>query len=339
MIDDHSALEVLKQERLAFGLPADEIAEDWNNQLTKKPENYDGQNAVILVHGFIGSPFFMRELAMIYLKKGFMVHILRLPGHGVCPKALENIQLEDWISTVSNAITALSKETKHVHLAGFSLGALLSCLADHPIKSYLLIAPPFGISPMSLLARSLNAIGFHRLYVLTRLSTPCKKCCSVMYDQFPVSIVTVMAEAIKRFNESPNQLNDKKIMMIMSLDDTVVDNDKLLDFFAQNTNPESQLRIYMSNVKEMNDERITTVDSLSFGKNIKGISHIAYPYSPENPYFGKDGIYYGKLPDNTIFGESSFLSGLNKNFKRLSYNPDFAEMTEQLKQFLLNEST
>lgn len=99
---------------------------------------------VLLVHGFTGSPWDVRPLGEALAKEGHHVRGIRLPGHGSVSDAVPEITSSDWEAAVTDALMDLSAEGP-VHLAGLSMGALLSVVmaARHPqrVRSLTLVAP------------------------------------------------------------------------------------------------------------------------------------------------------------------------------------------------------
>lgn len=325
----------LANERAYYQLSTTDRALDWNSAFELTPDNYDGEKAVLMTHGFLGSPYFMRPLAQIYLKAGYKVRAIRLAGHGSSPKALENITLLHWQAQLLKELSTLSNSAKELHLCGFSLGALLGALVEEfHIASHVMIAPPFGISPLSLVAEILYKLGLHNGYALTRKATPSRADNLVMYGEYPLSILHVITQAISLFQKNEARLQDQKIYTLMSLDDGVVSAERILAFFAKNQHPESRLRQYTKRTHALSDTRIVQVDTTQFAPKIEAISHISFTFPPSDSYFGEQGEYYGKLPNDTTFGEPSIRNLFRKDFKRLLYNPDFEALEKDLQQFL-----
>lgn len=113
---------------------------------------------VLLVHGFTGSPWDVRPLGEAFAQAGFYVRAPRLPGHGLVEEALPSITHADWEAAVEEQLFSLGEG---VHLAGLSMGALLSVVmaAKHPerVRSLTLVAPAMHfIGPTMALVRSLH---------------------------------------------------------------------------------------------------------------------------------------------------------------------------------------
>lgn len=100
--------------------------------------------AVLLLHGFTGSPWEMRPLADAFVERGYHVHVPRLPGHGTQPEAMAWVTHRDWEQAADDALLSLSGY-RQVFIAGLSMGALLGLIlaARHPqlVKGLVLMAP------------------------------------------------------------------------------------------------------------------------------------------------------------------------------------------------------
>ena len=117
-----------------------------------------GDDAVLLVHGFTGSPWDMRPLGEALADRGFFARGILLPGHGQSGDAMLGVRAEDWEHTVHGAVDALSGHRK-LFLAGLSMGALLSVLAA--------VRKPERISGLALLAPAMR-LRNNRLELLRR---------------------------------------------------------------------------------------------------------------------------------------------------------------------------
>lgn len=77
-----------------------------------EPYRFPGTNdtAVLLIHGYTGSPSELRELGERLHYKGYTVQGLLLNGHGTNPEDLDGVTYEKWTQSVKSAASAL-KET------------------------------------------------------------------------------------------------------------------------------------------------------------------------------------------------------------------------------------
>lgn len=86
-----------------------------------------GDKAVLLLHGFTGSPIHMRKLGRYLQQQGFTCHAPLYKGHGVDPLALMQTEPEDWWQDVLAGYRFLKAEGfDKIAVAGVSLGAVFS---------------------------------------------------------------------------------------------------------------------------------------------------------------------------------------------------------------------
>ena len=117
-----------------------------------------GPDAVLLLHGFSGSPFELRPLAYALAGRGFRCRVPLLPGHG--PGADLGASSDvDWLGGAEDELEALRRETTgRVFLVGFSMGGALAIrlAAAHPteLSGLVLLAPALALKGQSAIFRS-----------------------------------------------------------------------------------------------------------------------------------------------------------------------------------------
>ena len=111
---------------------------------TLGPSSAEATAAVLLIHGFTGSPWEVRPLGEALAARGFHVRGIRLPGHGIGPEGMAWVTYRDWEDAADEALRAMVG-FKRVFVAGLSMGALLGMLlaARYPttVKGLVLMAP------------------------------------------------------------------------------------------------------------------------------------------------------------------------------------------------------
>lgn len=110
------------------------------------------RGAVLLVHGFTGSPHEMRPLLGPLAERGYSVLGVRLPGHGF-PPGPEPIVREAWEETVDQALDGLRSrfQRERIAICGLSMGALLALGAARrrpdDVGALVLLSPALELSP------------------------------------------------------------------------------------------------------------------------------------------------------------------------------------------------
>ena len=88
----------------------------------------EGDHAVLLIHGFTGTPAHVRLLGEGLRERGFAVRGILLPGHGVSPEAMGQAAWQDWFQCSLEAAQELKKQYAHVSVSGLSMGGCLALM-------------------------------------------------------------------------------------------------------------------------------------------------------------------------------------------------------------------
>ena len=102
-----------------------------------------GDKAVIIYHGYLGSPDDVFCLAKEYNRRGYTVFVPRLPGHGTSGNDFMSVSGRDWLRKAFDTYTEINGRYKKIILAGFSMGGLLAIIAASVFSpdALVLIAP------------------------------------------------------------------------------------------------------------------------------------------------------------------------------------------------------
>lgn len=114
----------------------------------------DFKGAIILIHGFIASPFEVAEIAESLNENGYTVYMPLLYGFGSDGEMNNSGQLEIWRKQIRSAIDLLSPCFDKISIGGISLGGALA--TDYVlnaskkeltnIKSLMLFSPYYDVS-------------------------------------------------------------------------------------------------------------------------------------------------------------------------------------------------
>ena len=136
----------------AMNVPEEYTLPDFG--LFSEPEHreqtlHGGGGAILLVHGFPGSPAEMRPLGQALQRQGWTVRLMRLPGHGFEYQQLFMRRASEWQKAVEGEIAALQRKYAPVLLVGFSIGGALSTAvaAKYQPDGLALLAPFFFREP------------------------------------------------------------------------------------------------------------------------------------------------------------------------------------------------
>ncbi len=136
-------------------LPADLPAE-------YRPEG--ARRAVLLLHGYTGSPLDMRYLANRLAAAGFAVSLPRMPGAGTEIADLSRTNRRDWRRRVYDSWLDLRAEFDDITIVGYSMGGLLALDLAAVVRpqALILLAPAVetvaGIIPLTPLLIPFNRL-------------------------------------------------------------------------------------------------------------------------------------------------------------------------------------
>ena len=85
-----------------------------------------GDEGVLLIHGFTGSPAELLLLGNFLNAAGFTVLGIRLAGHGTNENDLIKTSQENWFNTVLDGWSILNSVCKKIFVVGHSMGGLLA---------------------------------------------------------------------------------------------------------------------------------------------------------------------------------------------------------------------
>ena len=107
-----------------------------------------GKTAVLLIHGYTGSPRELFWLGTQIYSAGYTVSIPRLPGHGTNKDDFVASDWKDWLRCVYDEYINLQESYETVYVGGLSMGGILTVLiaAKFNPEKIFLCAPAFVAS-------------------------------------------------------------------------------------------------------------------------------------------------------------------------------------------------
>jgi carboxylesterase len=92
-------------------------------------ERAGGGPAIVVVHGFTGTPWEIEALVDRLAQDGHAVRAPLLPGHGSTPQALGRARWDEWLAHVEGTVDEALASHGSAVVLGFSLGSLLALVA------------------------------------------------------------------------------------------------------------------------------------------------------------------------------------------------------------------
>ncbi len=268
----------------------------------------------------------MRSLAQRFEEAGYFVKTITLPGHGTEFNALRTVRAEDYLKSVRHAFTSIRDQQgiDDITPVGFSIGAILALILafEFHCPRAVLLAPAFEITKIAKIFPLLCTLKLDRL-LPDLFCTQSEPINLGSYTRFPIYSVGQISRLIAHYQKLKHrQTSLPSVYCAASRDDATVHFSgtvKAMKDFPK----DSVFRIYGTAPGDINVQQF---------HKVKTFSHVAIPVSPHDPYFGKNGEYYGVQPDEIHWGEPTWRDK-GKPIKRLTYNPDFDAMVTAILRF------
>jgi carboxylesterase len=205
----------------------------------------EGEDAVLLVHGYGDSPAAFQLMAPALAAQGFTCHGLRLPGHGLPMGQYRQTSAVQWRDAVRSTITELRGRYRRVYLLAHSLGAAIAVEAvSEPaaaVDGMTLLAPLFDVSsrrspllPVGTWYRLLDGLLVFTDYVMSPYPTDLwdKSAAALVRDDkfIPRGVIRDVFALLAR-NAERAKTFCIPVLMILARHDLVVDNRASERFF------------------------------------------------------------------------------------------------------------
>ena len=349
MDPDHAGLE------LAAAMPFERApAETCPPAANERPTR-----GVLLLHGLSDMPLAMRDLADAFAERCFLVRAMLLPGHGTRAGDLLDVTREDWLAATRFGLETLKEDVDQVFVGGFSLGGLLTMhavLEDAAVRGAFLFSPALALRQAWLVGQSVWL-----RHVLDWLDRDAPD----DYARYEAMPVNAAAETLLLTRELAQALERRRVtapvFMALSADDPVIDAAVNQGYFEHRfSHPGSRLVVYRRDPREgtgPGDARVSYRNSFLPEQRIAGFSHQAIHIAPANTHYGTHGDYRscGQASDESaeavarclaaphpwrgeVVGESRAAIPSAGPVARLTYNPRFGELLEQVDEFLTANS-
>ncbi len=141
-----------------------------------------GEKAILLIHGFTGSPAHMRPLGEHLNRAGMTVLGIRLTGHGTDVRDMQAARWTDWLDDARRGYETLKQSSKDVSAAGLSMGGVLALLLAEEfgsLRAAVTLSAPMGIA--NPLGRYGHLIGLFMPFSRKRVD-PARESLDARYD-------------------------------------------------------------------------------------------------------------------------------------------------------------
>ena len=106
-----------------------------------------GPTGVLLVHGFTGSPFEMRNPGEYLASQGHTILAVRLAGHATQPEDMARVRWREWLASVEDGLNLLKGSVQRTFVMGLSLGGALALIAASytPVAGVITMSTPYSL--------------------------------------------------------------------------------------------------------------------------------------------------------------------------------------------------
>ncbi|MFD2670975.1 alpha/beta hydrolase [Marinicrinis sediminis] len=177
-----------------------------SNRIFNSPEPFHlagtgerASTALLLVHGFTGSPSEFRRGAYYWQDLGYSVHAIQLPGHGTSPEEMRKTTWKDWMRHVILSYDRLQQAGyASIFLVGHSMGGLLSLLLaiKRPVSGVISLGTPIYVTTYkAAFARVVHPFVPYVTKKPRRLAQTLDEACA--YDRTPVKCVVCLQKLVR----------------------------------------------------------------------------------------------------------------------------------------------
>ena len=323
--------------------------------------------AVLLIHGLTDSPYLFHDLANSFVKQGISVRTLLLPGHGTAAEALVDIEQADWRQAASYAIKSMLNDFDNVYLGGFSTGGAL--VVDYlnrntlneselqKLKGVMLWSP--ASEAKASMAWAAKYVSWFKDYLDEAADIDFAK-----YESFPANAGAQVHALMKRI--APKKLKGLRntpFFVVASEVDQTINTEATVNIIArwhaQNGAAQAQDKLVYYYANKVADQlnalprSLKTVTTFScegqvYCERVLDIAHTSPTNAPSNPHYGWQGSYRNceHLTGTDLFASCKTTSSptlgelteenlqATPNLQRLTFNPYYEQMLEQMQEFI-----
>ncbi|GMM84040.1 alpha/beta hydrolase [Pseudoalteromonas sp. MTN2-4] len=325
--------------------------------------------AVLLIHGLTDSPYLFHDLANSFVEQGISVRTLLLPGHGTAAEALVDIDQADWRQAASYAIKSMLNDFDNVYLGGFSTGgALVVDYLNHNTLNESELQKLKGVMLWSPASEAKAGMAWAAKYVswFTDYLDEAADIDFAKYESFPANAGAQVHALMKRIEPKKLKgLRNIPFFVVASEVDQTINSEATVNILArwhaQNGAAQALDKLvyyYANNVEDQLNalpNSLKTVTTFScegqvYCKRVLDIAHTSPTNAPSNPHYGWQGSYRNcehltgtklfvscKTANAVTLGELTEANlETTPNLQRLTFNPYYEQMLEQIQGFINN---
>ncbi len=184
-----------------------------------------GDDGVLVLHGFTGTPASMRAIAELLAGAGLTVELPLLPGHGTSLEEMAGTRWKDWSGEAERAYLDLAARCDQVAVVGLSMGGTLACwlATRHPDIVGLAVVNPF-VAPADPALRELaeeTLAGGTEIAPSIGSDIAMPGVAEIGYDGVPIRSALSLFDAVEEIAQALDQVHCP-VLLLSSREDHVV---------------------------------------------------------------------------------------------------------------------
>lgn len=206
----------------------------------------NGRVGCVLVHGFTGTPWALRDLGQFLAEQGVSVSAPLLPGHGTKPKDLIGVPWSVWVESCRREAGAMLERCDEIFLLGHSMGGSICLL----LASRMCVHGVISLSaPVLLTDRRMRFLPFVRPFVRywKKKHHPSRRIIpeEMEYDRYPLAAVSELVKLLKCVKKSLAEIDVPVLIMHAKNDYRVPESNA--DFIFEGIRSQEKRKILLDN--------------------------------------------------------------------------------------------
>ena len=303
----------------------------------------------LLIHGLNDSAYVWVDMAQALADRGYDVRAILLPGHGTHPADMLRVSYRQWLTAARRHLALWNVDDTPMYLGGFSLGGVIAsilALENKQVAGLLLVSPAFN----SQLNRLLRWSWLYAKFKPWMFGGMIVEDNPIKYNSIPINSGTQFYRTTKYLkNRWGGKFLDMPVLMVTSMNDSVVDVDYTRKLFQQRFASDRKKLVIYSNDASMAAKKNELIRPSAYPKRrILNQSHLSLINSSNNPLLGENGkqlicngneypIFMACMhAKDHWYGAQHTRSPDGIAVARTTYNPDFDTVLQQFDKVFLN---